>query len=162
MTSDTSIGYLIRYAHRAFVKALASELAPYGISTAEWAVFRVLWEDDGYSQVELARRMRIEKASLTSVLRGMERRGLLKRIRDDDDRRRAILSLTVKGRGMREKLSVCAARINRRATNGFSGKDSAALRKLLARSIANLEHGDVARQLNSRGTISYARLRSRA
>ena len=90
MPFERSIGYLVRYAHRAFVKALASELAPHGVSPAEWAVFRVLWKNDGYSQVELARRMRIEKASLTDVLLGMERRGLLKRARDGKDKRRVV------------------------------------------------------------------------
>lgn len=139
MASDDSIGYLVRYAHRAFVKALASELAPDGITTAEWAVFRVLWEKDGYSQVQLARRMRIEKASLTSVLQGMERRGLVKRARNDDDRRCAVLTLTAKGRGLQKKLSACAARINHRATRGFAKGHMSALRRLLAQTITNLE-----------------------
>jgi MarR family transcriptional regulator, organic hydroperoxide resistance regulator len=139
MASDSSIGYMVRYAHRAFVKALANELAPHGISTAEWAVLRVLWGHDGYSQAELARRMRIEKASLTGVLREMERRGLLKRVRSASDRRCAILSLTARGRGLQKKLPVCAARINRRATRGFGRKNATALRNLLARTIANLE-----------------------
>jgi DNA-binding MarR family transcriptional regulator len=139
MTFDRSIGYLVRYAHRAFVKALASELAPHSISPAEWAVFRVLWENDGHSQVELARRMRIEKASLTGVLRGMERRGLLKRARDDKDKRRAILTLTAKGRALRGSLVACATRVNRRATSGIDRESVSMLRNLLAQTTANLE-----------------------
>jgi DNA-binding MarR family transcriptional regulator len=139
MTFDQSLGYLIRYAHRAFVKALASELAPHGISAAEWAVFRVLWEKDGYSQVELARRMRIEKASLTGVLLGMERRGLLKRARDGKDKRRAVLTLTVKGYELRGTLVACATRVNRRAVLGFDRENVSMLRGLLAQTTANLE-----------------------
>jgi MarR family transcriptional regulator, organic hydroperoxide resistance regulator len=136
---DDSIGYLVRYAHRAFVKALAGELAPYGITTAEWTVFRVLWEKDGCSQVELARRMRIEKASLTSVLNAMERRGLLVRRRNGEDRRCTVLTLTQKGRRQRNELLSCATRINRRATTGLSRTQIATLRDLLVCATANLE-----------------------
>src|ERR1700694_1905313 len=76
-----SVGYLARYAHRAFVKALADELAPHGLLTAQWSVLRILWDIEGLTQVELAERMRVEKASLTGVLEGMERRGLILRVR---------------------------------------------------------------------------------
>jgi DNA-binding MarR family transcriptional regulator len=139
MASDDSIGYLIRYAHRAFVKALASELAPHDITTAEWAVFRVLWEQDGHSQVELARQMRIEKASLTNVLKAMERRGFLARKRDRNDRRCAVLTLTAKGRRQRPKLLTCATRINRKATKGLGRTQLNELRSLLVYATANLE-----------------------
>jgi len=139
MPFERSIGYLVRYAHRAFVKALASELAPHGVSPAEWAVFRVLWKNDGYSQVELARRMRIEKASLTDVLLGMERRGLLKRARDGKDKRRVVLTLTAKGRAMRRTLGACATRVNRRATMGIDRESVSKLGNLLAQTTANLE-----------------------
>ena len=139
MPFERSIGYLVRYAHRAFVKALASELAPHGVSPAEWAVFRVLWKNDGYSQVELARRMRIEKASLTEVLLGMERRGLLKRRRDGKDKRRVVLTLTAKGRAMRSTLGACATRVNRRATMGIDRESVSKLGNLLAQATENLE-----------------------
>src|SRR2546423_6601881 len=79
--ASQSVGYLARYAHRAFAKALAAELAPHGILGAQWSVLRVLWEQEGLSQVDLAERMRVEKASLTSVLDAMERRRLIVRTR---------------------------------------------------------------------------------
>jgi MarR family transcriptional regulator, organic hydroperoxide resistance regulator len=139
MKFERSLGYLVRYAHRAFVKALANELVPFRISTSEWAVFRVLWAKEGYSQVELARRMRVEKASLTGVLNGMERRGLLVRKRDASDRRRVILTLTPHGRSLKRRVLSCAAAINRRATRGLSGTQVAQMRSLLTVLTANLE-----------------------
>ena len=83
--------------------------------------------------------MRIEKASLTSVLRGMERRGLVKRARNDDDRRCAVLTLTTKGCRLQKKLSGRASRVNRRATQGFTKDHVSTLRRLLAQTITNLE-----------------------
>jgi DNA-binding MarR family transcriptional regulator len=135
-----SVGYLARYAHRAFVKALADELEQHGILTAQWSVLRILWDIEGLTQVELAERMRVEKASLTGVLEGMERRGLILRERNAEDRRKINITLTAQGRRLKTKLLPHAAKINRKATRGMSETETGELRRLLAKLIQNLEH----------------------
>ncbi len=134
-----SIGYLTRYAHRAFVKALADELEPHGILSAQWSVLRILWDIEGLTQVELAERMLVEKASLTGVLESMERRGLILRVRNEDDRRKINITLTAQGRRLKPQLLPHAARINRKAMRGMSEAETGQLRHLLARLIQNLE-----------------------
>ncbi len=134
-----STGYLVRYAHRALVKALADELAPHGILSAQWSVLRILWDIEGLSQVELAERMRVEKASLTGVLEGMERRGLILRVRNEDDRRKINITLTVQGRRLKPQLYPHAAKINSKAMRGMTGAEKAQLRTLLEKLIQNLE-----------------------
>src|SRR5713226_834828 len=98
LDASQSVGYLARYAHRAFAKALAGELTPHDILGAQWSVLRVLWEQEGLSQVDLAERMRVEKASLTSVLDAMERRKLIVRRRNSEDRREVNINLSAYGR----------------------------------------------------------------
>ena len=134
-----SIGYLTRYAHRAFVKALADDLEPHGILSAQWSVLRILWDIEGLTQVELAERMRVEKASLTGVLEGMERRGLILRVRNDEDRRKINITLTAQGRRLKPELLPHAAKINRKATRGMTDAETSQLRDLLAKLIQNLE-----------------------
>jgi len=136
---NQSVGYLARYAHRAFAKALASELAPHGILGGQWSVLRVLWEKEGLSQVDLAERMRVEKASLTSTLDAMEQRKLIVRARNSDDRRKVSINLTSYGRGLKAQLLPYGAAINHKATRGMSGHEVIQLRGLLARVIRNLE-----------------------
>ncbi len=134
-----SVGYLTRYSHRAFVKALADELEPHGILTAQWSVLRILWDIEGLTQVELAERMRVEKASLTGVLEGMERRGLIIRERNAEDRRKINITLTAQGRRLKPQLLPHAARINRKATRGMTEAETLELRRLLEKVIQNLE-----------------------
>ena len=136
---NQSVGYLARYAHRAFAKALAGELAPHGILGAQWSVLRVLWEQEGLSQVDLAEHMRVEKASLTGVLDAMERRKLIIRSRNSEDRRKVNISLTSHGRSLKAQLLPYGISINRRATRGMSAAEIDQLRGLLARVIGNLE-----------------------
>jgi DNA-binding MarR family transcriptional regulator len=139
LDGSQSVGYLTRYAHRAFAKALAGELAPHDILGGQWSVLRVLWEQEGLSQVDLAERMRVEKASLTSVLDAMERRKLIVRTRNSDDRRKVNINLTSHGRGLKGQLLPYGVSINRRATRGMSATEVDQLRGLLARVIRNLE-----------------------
>ena len=134
-----SLGYLARYAHRAFVKALAGELERHGILTAHWSVLRILWDIEGLTQVELAERMRVEKASLTGVLDAMERRGLIIRERNTDDRRKINITPTAQGRRLKAQLLPHAAKINRKATRGMTEPETLELRRLLAKLIQNLE-----------------------
>lgn len=134
-----TIGYLTRYAHRAFVKALADELEPHGILSGQWSVLRILWDIEGLTQVELADRMRVEKASLTGVLEGMERRGLIIRERNEDDRRKINITLTAQGRRLKSQLLPHAVKINRKATRGMTNAETLQLRDLLAKLIQNIE-----------------------
>lgn len=134
-----SLGYLARYAHRAFVKALAGELKPHDILSAQWSVLRILWDVEGLTQVELAKRMRVEKASLTSVLDAMGRRGLIVREHNTDDRRKINITLTAKSRGLKAKVLPYADKINRKATRGMSEAEAGQLRRLLGKLIQNLE-----------------------
>ncbi|MBM3526739.1 MAG: MarR family transcriptional regulator [Alphaproteobacteria bacterium] len=134
-----SLGYQIRYAYRAFVKALADELGIHRLTTSQWSALRVLWETEGLSQVELAQRMMVEKASLTSVLQAMEKSGLILRTRNADDRRKVNVFLTAAGRKLRDKVLPLGAGINRRAARGLSAEEVRQLRTLLAKVMRNLQ-----------------------
>jgi DNA-binding MarR family transcriptional regulator len=137
--TDQSLGYLIRYAHRAFVKALAQELEPHGILTGEWTALRVLWMDEGLTQVQLAERMRVEKASLTGVLVALEAKGLIARDRNPRDRRKVNLRLTAAGRRMEARLLACGHAVNEKATRGLPPAQVGEMRALLNTMINNLE-----------------------
>ncbi len=123
VSADQSLGYQIRYAYRIFVKALADELAPHRITTGQWSVLRVLWQEEGLSQVELAQRMMVEKASLTAVLKAMEADGLISRVRNAEDRRKVNIFLTPAGRRLKSKILPLIGKINKRATRRLSSAD---------------------------------------
>ncbi|MFN3349979.1 MAG: MarR family winged helix-turn-helix transcriptional regulator [Pseudorhodoplanes sp.] len=136
---EQSLGYLFRYGYRAFARAISNELQPFDISSGQWSVLRVLWDREGLSQVELADRMRIEKASLTGVLDAMEKRGLISRTRNSDDRRKVNIHLTPRARSLKEKLLPFRAKINKKATRGMTSEEIETLQRLLIQVISNLE-----------------------
>jgi DNA-binding MarR family transcriptional regulator len=137
--AEQSIGYLFRYGYRAFARAISIELQPFEISSGQWSVLRVLWETEGLSQVELAENMRVEKASLTGMLDVMERRGLILRTRNTEDRRKVNIHLTPRARALKDKLLPYRAKINRKATRGMTPEEVETLLRLLTQVIRNLE-----------------------
>jgi DNA-binding MarR family transcriptional regulator len=140
MSAEQSLGYQIRYAYRIFVKALADELNAHRVTTGQWSALRVLWQEDGLSQVELAQRMMVEKASLTAVLKAMASEGLITRVRNTEDRRKVNIFLTASGRRLKSKILPLIGKINKRATRRLSSADVQQLRRLLARVMINLQN----------------------
>ena len=76
---EESIGYMVRNAHRAYDQVLAAALSKHKILTGQWSLLRVLWHEDNLSQIEVADRMKIERASLTIMLNTVEKAGLITR-----------------------------------------------------------------------------------
>lgn len=136
---EESVGYLVRNAHRAYDRVLAMALSKHGILTGQWSLLRVLWHEDNLSQIEVAQRMRVERASLTLLLNAMEKAGLLTRNGDPADRRKQRIRLTAKGRRLQQDLLPLGTAVNTTALVGFANEEVTALRALLQRVINNLE-----------------------
>jgi DNA-binding MarR family transcriptional regulator len=69
-----------------------------GVTGPQRLVLRMTGKFPGISAGELAQILHVHKSSLTGVLQRLEARGLLKRSADPEDGRRAIFSLTAKGK----------------------------------------------------------------
>jgi len=134
-----NVGFLLHYADRAFTKALAEELKSHDATISRWSVLRVLSEEEGISQVELADRMLVEKANLTTVLEAMVAEGLLVRPRDTQDKRKSKLFLTARARDMKKALVPVVKSVNAEATRGMDDDSIRQFCELLTRVIANLE-----------------------
>jgi len=133
---EESLGYLVNRAARAFGSRLADELRPHGVGIGQWAVLMHLWAYDGMTQAQLARRVPIEQPTMVRTIDRMERDGLVTRAPDPNDRRASRISLTDRGRDLRDTLVPLANGVNRAATASLTDEESATLRRLLAKLIA--------------------------
>ncbi|KYO52185.1 MarR family transcriptional regulator [Tistrella mobilis] len=134
-----SIGYLVRDAHRAYLRAMQMRVADTEVTMGMWFFLRILWQEEGITQRDLSRRIRMMEPTTVTALRLMERRGLVRRERDVHDRRRSLVYLTDRGRALRHELLPCAAETNIAAIDGLASCEIDALRELLVRVIANLD-----------------------
>ncbi len=81
-------------------KMLDETLEEQGLSNGDWKVLISLrWAENGRrSAGELARRAELTSGTMTARLDQLEAEGLVRRIRDSDDRRSVLVELTAKGR----------------------------------------------------------------
>jgi DNA-binding MarR family transcriptional regulator len=134
-----SSGYLVRDAHRAFQRLLERRIAAYGVARGQWYFLRVLWISDGLSQRELSARVGMMEPTTVIALRSMERIGLIRRVRGEDDRRKVRVFLTAKAKRLRNELLDVARTITAEAEEGIAPRDLASFRRSIARMTANLD-----------------------
>ncbi|MFK4794009.1 MarR family winged helix-turn-helix transcriptional regulator [Sphingobium sp. ZW T5_29] len=79
-----------------------------GVAPAQAYVLGELWLEEPLSQVELARRLEIGKATIGQTLQRLEKAGIVERRRVAADRRLAMVHLTEKGQTLREPLRIGA------------------------------------------------------
>jgi DNA-binding MarR family transcriptional regulator len=135
---EVGLGMLLRAADSAFNLVLRTRLAGYGVSFSEFQHLRQLWDEEGLTQVELSRRIGIERASSTAVIDRLSRRGLIRRSRDGNDRRKILVFLTPRGAALRDRLWPCAIETNRLAYAGLGSRDRRLLFRLLTEVRDNL------------------------
>ena len=76
---EDSLGFQVRDLNRLMQRALAARLARHGVAPGAWYVLRVLWEEDGLTQRELAARIGMQEPTAVIALRGMEEAGWITR-----------------------------------------------------------------------------------
>ncbi len=78
-------------------------LKPLGITYTQYIVFMVLWEEDRLSVSEICDRLLLDSGTITPLLKRLESEGYVLRSRSAADERSVIVSLTEKGRALKEK-----------------------------------------------------------
>jgi MarR family transcriptional regulator for hemolysin len=99
-----TVVWMTRTVHRQYDIQAQKILDKENISIAHWYYLRVLAERGELNQLELSRRVGIASTTAVPALDSMEKRGLLKRTRDPNDRRKYYVGLTDEGRQLVKKL----------------------------------------------------------
>ena len=136
---EASVGYQVRMAHRAMQRLLQTKIGPHGVTLGMWYYLRALWSEDGLTQRELSRRIGTMEPTTLGAIQAMERRGLVRRVRSADDRRKVHIHLTKKGRDLEHMLMPLAVEVVDTAVAGFAARDVELLLKLLRSIQDNIE-----------------------
>jgi DNA-binding MarR family transcriptional regulator len=139
LSRQSSLGYQVNHLARLMAQALRARISPRGVVPGQFAQLLALYEKDGLSQRELCERVRIEQPTMANTLRRMERDGLVRRLPDPGDGRRAVVMLTERARDLEDALVDSARSVNSDATKDINDDELAAFMATLARIISNLE-----------------------
>jgi DNA-binding MarR family transcriptional regulator len=107
-----SVGYLLSRARTKLAKSLDVALVERGITHAQGSIMLMLATGRCETAADLARELYIDSASMTRTIDRLEKRGLLFRVRRDDDRRVVSLRLTGPGEELARQLPEIYAAIS--------------------------------------------------
>lgn len=87
---------------RLFTREYQPYLDKLGITYPQYLVLMILWEKNGITVNEIAKKLILNTNTVTPLLKRMENQNLIKRQRSLDDERKVIIELTEEGKIMQE------------------------------------------------------------
>jgi DNA-binding MarR family transcriptional regulator len=102
-----------------------------GVSAGTWFTLALLAREDGMSQGELGQRFDVDPSRVTRLAKRLEKKGLLRKERDREDKRVVRMYLTEKGRSLIEDLSDRRERFDRRVGAVLGPEELKELRRML-------------------------------
>lgn len=99
-------GYWMRMLSNAVSHEFARKVASQGVTVAEWAVMRVLYDSEPVAPSVLAENMGLTRGAISKLEDRLLAKDLITRVENEEDKRAHRLSLTPQGR---EKIPVLAA-----------------------------------------------------
>ncbi len=135
---ENYLPYLLNRAGARIAEAFGQEMRPLGATLQMWRVLAALRERDGRRMGDLADTTSIEVSTLTRLVDGMERKGLVIRRRATDDARAIVLHVTAAGRRLTGRILPIAERYESVALAGFDEREASILKGALRRLHANM------------------------
>mgnify|MGYP000399742384 CR=1 FL=1 len=102
---ENQLCFRLYTASRLITQAYYPLLQEHGLTYPQYLVLLVLWENDAQPVNDIAKRLYLETSTVTPLLKRMEAEGIVSRSRGKEDARQMIVSLTDKGRALKDNLS---------------------------------------------------------
>jgi MarR family transcriptional regulator, transcriptional regulator for hemolysin len=138
--TGTPIGLQLANTSKAVSRAFNDRLAEAGSSVPVWLILSSLKSNERRTQLDLARAVGIEGPTLTRHLDRLEENGIVRRVRDGNDRRAVRVELTPEGERLFQTLRQVVIAFNRDLTAGVTETELERLRKTLVRLGQNIRH----------------------
>lgn len=136
---NESIGFIVYKTALKLRTEMSRRLKPFGLTPEQWTLLGCLAEQDAITQRELAERTFKDGPTTTRLLDRLMESGLVRRDGSETDRRSFIISISDKGRKLREQILPVATKMNEDAGLGISDDDKASLFSLLNQIQKNIE-----------------------
>jgi MarR family transcriptional regulator, organic hydroperoxide resistance regulator len=103
ITLDQQLCFALYSASMAIGRAYKPLLDGLGITYPQYLVLSTLWERGAQSVGHIAERLALESSTITPLVKRLEQADFVVRTRNPEDERQVVVSLTVKGKALREK-----------------------------------------------------------
>jgi DNA-binding MarR family transcriptional regulator len=139
---DDAIGYQIERTEQCLKRELRRAFSERGldITPYQWTILYRLWEREGETQAEIAETTIKDKPTITRMLDLLEKKQLVYRERDKNDRRVYKIYLTDSGKELKSVLPEIVKEHLRKAGRGIPPEDLEKVKEVLTKIRQNFEN----------------------
>lgn len=132
------INYLLTTAQHTVFQYLSMKLSSYDITPSQYGVLSCLWDTGYATPKQISEKLCIETSTISGVLDRMQKKKLVERVVNKNDRREVRVVITRKGKLLKEPIQQIIEDVNREVLKDFDEKDIEVLKNNL-RSIASMD-----------------------
>ena len=132
---DNTFTTLLSKSARLMSNQLNKSLLEHEVTSEQWAVLSSLWKKDGVTQQELADLSNKNKASITHLIDNLEKRDLVERRTDENDRRNKMIYLTKEGADLQSTLTKVVSKTMKKITADVDKKELKQCKKALKKMV---------------------------
>ena len=133
------INYLLTTAQHAVFQYLNAKLSEYDVTPSQYGVLSCLWQREFATPKQISEILCLETSTISGVLDRMQKKGLIDRVINRDDRREVRVVPTEKGKALQEPISKIIDEVNEEVLKCFTEEEVALLKNQL-RIIAEGKH----------------------
>ena len=134
---DILVGKVSMAINRTFLRTFTTE--GMSITIEQWSVLACLWKKDKVTQQTLCNLTSKDKPSMTRLIDKLEKRNLVTRVSDHNDRRINLIHLTDSGMALKQKATDLVQKIAAKTLSNIAEEELKISRLVLKRIMANLE-----------------------
>ena len=133
------INYLLTTAQHSVFQYLNGKLSEYDVTPSQYGVLSCLWQREFATPKQISENLCLETSTISGVLDRMQKKGLIDRVINRNDRREVRVVPTEKGKALEEPISKIIDEVNEEVLKCFTDEEVALLKNQL-RTIAEGKH----------------------
>jgi DNA-binding MarR family transcriptional regulator len=135
--STGELGFLITGVRNAIWSSIERELQPLDITAAQFVVFNTIAKGRGSTIGDLCRVLGYDSGAMTRLLDRIEKKGLVRRVANPDDRRSYLIELTEQSAALVPKARRQVQTVFGELLQGFEEREAVALKASLEKILEN-------------------------
>ena len=116
------------------------------LSGGQGRILFVLWQQDGLTMTEISKRTSLAKNTLTVVIDGMVKKGIVLREQNPQNRRETRIRLTEQAKSLQQRYEAVSEQMTAMFYEGFTAEEQRACEKYLLRILNTLTHIETRRE----------------
>nr|WP_154984072.1 MarR family transcriptional regulator [Paenibacillus xylanexedens] len=131
-------GFLIHRTDLKLTNYFIKQLKPYEVTPEQWSIISFMDLDKATTQKELAEAIDRDQTTVVRMIHSLERKGMVRRIVNDQDKRSHHLYLSPKGEEVKEKLLLTVQDAHNYVTRGIEPEELEQLKAILEKLYMNV------------------------